>query len=170
MKTLKESLLADIDDTLDKGDIAVAEVGTFGEKYKLYDISYPYGRPLFMSRYLNSSVLKSLTKNIKTYDPNIDTATDEFDKHDTVKMFLKWFSTVKLTDLKVIDSILQGAIGFSYKLADYIMQVFGKYSILKKDGLKVRTLLHGKTLIIELGTVNNRNIFTNALVLRYVPK
>lgn len=170
MKTLKESLLGDINDTLDKGDIAIAEAGTFGGKYKLYDIAYPYGRPLFMSRYLNSSVLKSLTKNIKTYDPNIDTATDEYDKQDTVKMFLKWFSTVKLTDLKVIDSILQGAIGFSYKLADYIMQVFGKYSILKKDGLKVRTLLYDKTLIIELGTVNNRNVFTNVLALRYVPK
>ena len=170
MKTLKESLLADIDDTLDKGDIAVAEAGTFGGKYKLYDIAYPYGRPLFISKYLNLSVLKSITKDIKYYDPNIDSATAEFDKQDTVKMFLKWFNTVKLNDLKVIDSILQGAIGFSYKLADYIMQIFGKYSILKKDGLKVRTLFYDKTLIIELGTVNNRNIFTNALVLRYVPK
>lgn len=164
MKTLKESLLGDINDTLDKGDIAVAEIGTFGEMYKLYDIDYPYRRPLFMSRYLNSSVLKSLTKDIKTYDPNIDTATDEYDKQDTVKMFLKWFSTVKLTELGDL------ANGNTYKLPEYIMKAFGKYSILKKDGLKVRTVLYDKTLIIELGTVNSKNVFNNVLVLRYVFK
>lgn len=164
MKTLKESILADIDDALKQGDIAIEEAGTFGGKYKLYDISYTYGRPLFMSRYLNSSVLKSLTKDIKKYDPNIDTVTDKFDKQDTVKMFLKWFNTVKLTELGELDK------GNIYKLSEYIMKTFGKYSILKKDGLKVRTLLFDKNLTIHLGTVNNRNVFTNDLVLRYVSK
>lgn len=164
MKTLKESLLGDINDTLDKGDIAVAELGTFGGKYKLYDIDYPYRRPGFINRYLNSSVLKSLTKDIKIYDPNIDTATDEYDKQVTVKMFLKWFGTVKLTELGDL------AKGNIYKLSEYIMKTFGKYSILKKDGLKVRALLFDKNLTIHLGTVNNRNVFTNDLVLRYVSK
>jgi hypothetical protein len=164
MKTLKESILADIDDALKQGDIAVVEVGTFSEKYKLYDIDYPYGRPLFISRYLNSSVLKSLTKDIKQYDPNIDTVTDKFDKQDTVKMFLKWFSTVKLTELGDL------AKGNIYKLSEYIMKAFDKYSIIKKDGLKVRVLLFDKNLTIHLGTVNNRNVFTNTLVLRYVSK
>lgn len=164
MKTLKESLLGDINDTLDKGDIAVAEIGTFGEKYKLYRIDYPYRRPSFINRYLNSSVLKSLTKDIKQYDPNIDTATDEYDKQDTVKMFLKWFNTVKLTELGDFDK------GNGYKLTEYIWQIFGKYSILKKDGLKIQTTLYDKTVIIQLGTVNSRNTFTNALVLRYVQK
>lgn len=166
MKTLKESILADIDDALKQGDIAAAEVGTFGKKYKLYNINYPYGRPGFINRYLNSSVLKSLTKDIKKYDPNIDNVTDEYDKQDTVKMFLKWFNTVKLTEL--------GDLGDSnsHKLSEYIWKVFGKYSILKKDGLKLQTLLYdnAKTIIIELGTVNSRNTFTNALVLRYVSK
>jgi hypothetical protein len=164
MKTLKESILADIDDALKQGDIAVVEAGTFGGKYKLYNIAYPYGRPLFMSRYLNSSVLKSLTKDIKKYDPNIDTATDEYDKQDTVKMFLKWFNTVKLTELGDL------ANGNVYKLSEYIMKAFGKYSILKKDGLKVRVLLFDKNLTIHLGTVNNRHVFTNDLVLKYVSK
>lgn len=164
MKTLKESILSDIDDALKQGDIAIAEVGTFGKKYKLHNIDYPYRRPLFMSRYLNSSVLKSLTKDIKKYDPNIDTATDEFDKQDTVKMFLKWFNTVKLTELGDL------ANGNVYKLSEYIMKTFGKYSILKKDGLKVRVLLFDKNLTIHLGTVNNRHVFTNDLVLRYVSK
>jgi hypothetical protein len=164
MKTLKESILADIDDALKQGDIAIEEVGTFGGKYKLYNIDYPYRRPGFINRYLNSAVLKSLTKDIKKYDPNIDTATDEFDKQDTVKMFLKWFNTVKLTELGDL------ANGNVYKLSEYIMKTFGKYSILKKDGLKVRVLLFDKNLTIHLGTVNNRHVFTNDLVLRYVSK
>ena len=67
MKTLYESILTDIDDTLTDGDIAVERMGAFSERFKFIGVHFPKGTPEAASKGLNITVLRQLVKNIGFY-------------------------------------------------------------------------------------------------------
>lgn len=98
MKTLIESILADIEDTLTDGDIAVERIGTFNERFKFIGVNFPKGTAEAASKGLNITVLRQLVKNIKHL--NLDIAETKFDKHDKIKMFAQWLDKFKFKDLE----------------------------------------------------------------------
>ena len=98
MKTLYESILTDIDDTLTNGDIAVERMGTFSERFKFIGVYFPKGTAEAASKGLNITVLRQLVKNIKHLNPDIAKAT--FDKHEKIKMFAQWLDKFKFKDLE----------------------------------------------------------------------
>ena len=96
MKTLYESILTDIDDTLTDGDIAVERMGTFSERFKFIGVHFPKGTPEAASKGLNITVLRQLVKNIKHLNPDI--AKAKFDRHEKIKMFAQWLDKFKFEE------------------------------------------------------------------------
>ena len=98
MKSLQESILADIEDTLTDGDIAVERIGTFSERFKFIGVYFPKGTAEAASKGLNISVLRQLVQNIKHLNPDISKA--KFDRHEKIKMFAQWLDKFKFKDLE----------------------------------------------------------------------
>lgn len=93
MKSLHESILADIEDTLTDGDIAAERMGTFSERFKFVGVYFPKGTAEAASKGLNITVLRQLVKNIKHLNPDI--AKAKFDRHEKIKMFAQWLDKFK---------------------------------------------------------------------------
>lgn len=98
MKSLHESILADIEDTLTDGDITAERMGTFSERFKFVGVYFPKGTPEAASKGLNISVLRQLVQNIKHLNPDI--AKAKFDRHEKIKMFAQWLDKFKFEDLE----------------------------------------------------------------------
>ena len=95
MKTLKESLLGDIESNFAKGEDVMNTLNTFGYKFKL--IRAVCGSN--SSGVLNMANLKKLTKDLDYMDDNIEHGY--FDKQGKIKMFANWLSHISFSDLGI---------------------------------------------------------------------
>lgn len=98
MKTLKESLLSDIESNFAKGEDAMNALNTFGYKFKL--IRAVCGSS--SSGVLNMANLKKLTKGLNYMDDNIERGY--FDKQGKIKMFANWLDHISFSDLGITNT------------------------------------------------------------------
>ena len=95
MKSLKESILADIEDTLNNGDKTIKKYETVGYMFTFArGISSTKAAAVFS---LNS--LKKLTKNLDYINDNIKIAI--FDNRYKCNMFLNWFEHLSFKELGI---------------------------------------------------------------------
>lgn len=95
MKSLKESLLADIDDTLNGGDKTIKKFETVGYMFTFTrGVSSTKAAAVFS---LNS--LKKLTKDLDYINDNIKIAI--FDNRYKCNMFLNWFEHLSFEELGI---------------------------------------------------------------------
>ena len=98
MKTLKESLLGDIESNFAKGEDVMNTLNTFGHKFKLIHALCGSSS----SGVLNMTNLKKLTKNLDYIDDNIERGY--FDKQGKIKMFANWLSHISFSDLGITNT------------------------------------------------------------------
>ena len=95
MKSLKESLLADIDDTLNKGDTTIKKFETVGHMFTFCrGISSTKAAAVF-----SANALKKLTKDLDYINDNIKVAI--FDNRYKCNMFLNWFENLSFKELGI---------------------------------------------------------------------
>ena len=95
MKSLKESILADIDDTLERGNDDIKKFETFGYMFTFSrGISSTKAASVFSVRSLNK-----LTKNMDYINDNIKIAI--FDNRYKCNMFLNWLEHLTFEDLDI---------------------------------------------------------------------
>jgi hypothetical protein len=133
MKTLKESLLDDIDVTMQRGEDFVKYANKFGY-YFIFDncICYEDIAGLF-----SVAALKKLTNGLPYNNDKIERG--QFDKRNKVKMFANWLDNTNLTDIGVnINELTKSnfvnkewRIEFGKKVEDYCVEnnVFNKPDI-----------------------------------------
>ena len=81
MKSLRESILGDMEDTIGRMESDCDMINTFGGVYEFYDYKY-YSKA---NKLLNAAPLKKLTKNMRFYRNSVETGV--FDSAKT-KMFI----------------------------------------------------------------------------------
>ena len=97
MKSLKESLLADIDSSLEKGDEDIQKHGKFGTLFTFCDgISSSTASMVFSVR-----DLKRLTKNLDYINDNIRPEKVIFDNRHKCNMFLNWIEHLTFKELGI---------------------------------------------------------------------
>ena len=95
MKSLKESILADIDDTLERGNDDIKKFETFGYMFTFSrGISSTKAASVF-----NLNALKKLTKNLDYINDNIKIAV--FDNRYKCNMFLNWLEHLSFEELGI---------------------------------------------------------------------
>lgn len=95
MKSLKESLLADIDDTLNNGDTTIKKFETVGHMFTFSrGIASTKAAAVF-----SANALKKLTKNLDYINDNIKIAM--FDNRNKCNMFLNWFENLSFKELGI---------------------------------------------------------------------
>ena len=121
MKSLKESLLSDIDNSLKQGDKDIKNYDCWGRVFKLKKTMFdPSSTNVFS---LDS--LKELTKNMKFINDN----TEMIEKHSVAvasvdkkgKMFANWVDHLNLNDLNLTYSDLKKLSSKSSKITDEII-------------------------------------------------
>lgn len=104
MKTLKESLLTDIDDTLNKGDKAIKDYNCWGRVFKLERTVLNK----IASKALSLVSLKKLTNGMDFIN---DTTKSNYmyigGTGERDKMFANWIDHISLDDLELTDSDLK---------------------------------------------------------------
>ena len=95
MKTLKESLLDDIDITMQRGEDFVKYANKFGY-YFVFDNCSCYED---IAGLFSASSLKKLTNGLPYNNDKIKRG--QFDKRNKVKMFANWLDNTNLTDIGV---------------------------------------------------------------------
>jgi hypothetical protein len=95
MKTLKESLLDDIDVTMQRGEDFVKYANKFGY-YFVFDSCSCYED---IAGLFSASTLKKLTNGLPYNNDKIERG--QFDKRNKVKMFANWLDNTNLTDIGV---------------------------------------------------------------------
>lgn len=98
MKTLKESLLGDIESNFAKGEDVMNALNTFGHKFKL--IRAVCGSN--SAGVLNMVNLKKLTKDLDYTDDNIKNGY--FDKQGKIKMFANWLGHISFSDIGITNT------------------------------------------------------------------
>lgn len=97
MKTLKESLLADIEDTIKQGDEDIKKYDAFGYMFTFCrGISSTKAANVFSVR-----SLRKLTKNMDYINDNIKPNKIIFDSADKCNMFLNWLEHLTFEDLNI---------------------------------------------------------------------
>ena len=95
MKTLKESLLGNIENAMDKGEDVMNKLNTFGYRFK-------FDRALVGSNssgVLNMASLKKLTANMDYMSNGIERGL--FDKQGKIKRFANWIDHLPFNDLDI---------------------------------------------------------------------
>lgn len=95
MKTLKESLLSDIDANLEKGNNDVEKVITFGKRFIFYNAIVGSAS----GTVLNMSALKKLTNGMGYISDKIEHG--QFDRQGKIKRFANLIDHLSLVDLDV---------------------------------------------------------------------
>lgn len=95
MKTLKESLLDDIDITMQRGEDFVKYGNKFGYHF-IFDSCSCYED---LAGLFSASSLKKLTNGLPYNNDKIKRG--QFDKRNKVKMFVNWLDNTDLTDIGV---------------------------------------------------------------------
>lgn len=93
MRSLKESILDDIDVSLENGDKLVDKKSQFAGHFSFHYCECRNS----MGSYFNGTVLKRLTKDMEYMSDKIENG--QFDKANKIKMFLNWLDHVKFEDL-----------------------------------------------------------------------
>lgn len=97
MKTLKESLLTDIDNSLEQGDEEIQKHGKIGTMFTFCDgISSLKASMVFSVR-----DLKRLTKNLDYINDNIRPEKAIFDSKHKCNMFLNWIEHLTFKELGI---------------------------------------------------------------------
>lgn len=95
MKTLKESLLADIDSSLEQGDKDIQKYETVGHMFTMSRaIASTTTADVF-----SANALKKLTKGLDYINDNIKVAM--FDNRNKCNMFLNWFEHLSFKELGI---------------------------------------------------------------------
>lgn len=95
MKSLKESLLADIDDTLNNGDTTI-------KKFEIVGHMFTFSRGISSTKsaaVFSANALKKLTKDLDYINDNIKVAM--FDNRNKCNMFLNWFENLSFKELGI---------------------------------------------------------------------
>lgn len=116
MKTLKESLLSDIDTNLEQGNSDVEKVITFGKRF-IFDRAVVGSNS---GGVLSKASLKKLTNGMDYISDKIERG--QFDKQGKVKMFANLIDHLTLTDLGIdiltnVDDNFRKEL--TYKLKEY---------------------------------------------------
>jgi hypothetical protein len=132
MKSFKESILTDIEDTLKQGDEVIKIHNCLG-KYLRFEMSV--GSTASASIF-SSVNLKKLTKNM-SYIPGVQTSNKLYgtDKKDRVHMFANWFDHIQLYELGINGNNLKADFEnneFIDKLSDKLFELCKNNNIFNK--------------------------------------
>lgn len=132
MKTLYESILTGIEDTLKQGDEVIKLHNCWG-KYLRFEISVGNTASASLFSAVN---LKKLTKNM-SYIPGVQTSNKLYftDKKDRVQMFANWVDHIQLSDLGIKGDNLKADFEsnkFIDKLSDKLLELCKKNNIFNK--------------------------------------
>ena len=105
MKTLKESLLGNIEDNLVKGDEWAKRINTIGDKLELIKISGTFVNKI--AKNVSKTALKKATKNAYMSDELERVSNDykTFGFDDTAKMFVQWIENYKIESLNDLNDV-----------------------------------------------------------------
>ena len=132
MKSFKESILTDIEDTLKQGDEVIKLHNCWG-KYLRFEISVGSTASASLFSAVN---LKKLTKNM-SYIPGLQTSNKLYytDKKDRVQMFANWVDHIQLSDLGIKGDNLKADFesnAFIDKLNNKLLELCKKNNIFNK--------------------------------------
>lgn len=97
MKSLKESILSDIEDTLNQGDEDIKKYDAFGYMFKFSrGISSTKAASVFSAR-----SLQKLTKGMSYINDNINPNNVIFDSKNKCNMFLNWLEHLTFEELNI---------------------------------------------------------------------
>jgi hypothetical protein len=95
MKTLKESILSNMESSLNHGDATIKKLSTFGGVFK-FDTCSCWSQANLI---LNAIPLKQLTKNMEYYSDKIEYG--KFDKQNKFKLFANWLDHLTFEEIGV---------------------------------------------------------------------
>lgn len=169
MKTLKESLLADIDSSLEQGDEDIQKYETVGHMFTFSrGVSSTKAAAVFS---VNS--LKKLTKDLDYINDNIKLAI--FDNKYKCNMFLNWFENLSFDELGI--NILKykdfGSLDFQKALTKSLRELCKKNSIFnspdKVDLYVLKARDYDSDSLFEI-FISDRTKFSASSMMKFVYK
>ena len=162
MKSLKESILGNMEDTIGRIESDCDMINTFGGTFKFYDYKY-YSKA---SKLLNAASLKKLTKNMRFYNKDVETGV--FDSAKT-KMFINWLDHIRFSDLKMNERNAK-SMEFKIELCEKLTDLCINESIGNEDRgfhLWVNTSRNCPPNEFWLMINNTRNAISETMMFKY---
>ena len=169
MKSLKESILADIDDTLERGNDDIKKFETFGYMFTFSrGISSTKAASVF-----NLRSLKNLNKNLDYINDNIKIAM--FDNRYKCNMFLNWLEHLSFKELGIdIQKYSDfSSIEFQKDLTKSIRELCKKNNIFnspnKIDMYILKARDYDKDALFEI-FISDRTTYSASSMMKFVYK
>lgn len=171
MKSLKESILADIDNTLNDGDKTIKNYETVGYMFTFSrGISSTKAASVFS---VNS--LKKLTKDLDYINDNIKPDKIIFDNKNKCNMFLNWFENLSFKELGIDIYKYKdfSSIDFQKDLTKSLKELSKKNSIFnspdKVDLYVLKARGHDSDSLFEI-FISDRTSFSASSMMKFVYK
>jgi hypothetical protein len=171
MKSLKESLLADIEDTLNNGDTTIKKFEIVGHMFTMSrGIASTKAAAVF-----SANALKKLTKDLDYINDNIRPEKVIFDSKNKCNIFLNWFENLSFDELGI--NILKykdfSSLDFQKALTKSLRELCKKNSIFnspdKVDLYVLNARDYDSDALFEI-FISNRTSFSASSMMKFVYK